>query len=279
VTPDEPEPLDEPAAPYGRDPESAESMPGGDRPGTATSDHGPPGPSPPARSRALAEVLLCSGYPTQLAIAGVLQTSGIPALTPSRGFSAPFVFVVSIADTVLLVSIIFLLLRREGVRPREVLIGRRPAWREALLGLWLAPVVLIVVGAVMLTLRTVAPSLHNVPENPLTSMLLTRWGLAASIAVVVLAGGLREEVQRAFLLRRFEQRLGGRAAGVIATSLGFGLGHTLQGWDAAIVTGLLGAGWAVLILARGGIPAAVACHSAFNVIELLIAGSTMGPLE
>jgi membrane protease YdiL (CAAX protease family) len=224
-------------------------------------------------------VLLCSGYPTQLALAGLLQASGIPALSPARGLSAPFVFVISLADTALLLTIIVLLLRREGVRPREILIGSRSAWHEALLGLSLAPMVLIVVGAIRLTLHTVAPWLHNVPDNPLTSLLLTQWGLAASIVVVVLAGGVREEVQRAFLLRRFEQRLGGRALGVVATSLGFGLGHTIQGWDAAIVTGLLGAGWAGLILARGGIPAAVACHSAFNALGLLVAGSTMGALE
>jgi membrane protease YdiL (CAAX protease family) len=276
VTPDA---QDLPPGPLGSDPESSGRPSGVEPPDPVTLEEPQAGPPPLTRSRALAEVLLCSGYPTQLAIAGLLQATGLSTLSPSGGLSAPFIFVVSLADTVLLISIVLVLLRREGVRPREVLLGPRPLWREGVLGLSLAPVVLIAVGALMLLLRTVAPSLHNVPDNPLTSMLLTRWGLAASIAVVVLAGGVREEIQRAFLLRRFQQRLGGAALGVAATSLGFGLGHTLQGWDAAIATGMLGATWAVLILARGGIPAAVACHSAFNAIELLIAGSTMGPLE
>ena len=58
--------------------------------------------------------------------------------------------------------------------------------------------------------------------------------------VVVVAGGVREEIQRAFLLRRFEVWLGGSTVGIIVTSVAFGAGHVLQGYDAAIVTGLLG---------------------------------------
>jgi membrane protease YdiL (CAAX protease family) len=278
VTADLPAPENEPPAPLDGELESAHPA-GLDLPAAGPDDDRPPAPPPLTRSRALAEALLCSGYPTQLAIGGLLQASGLTTVSANGSLSASFVFFVSLADTALLVAIILALLRREGVRPREVLMGPRPPWREAVLGLSLAPMVLIVVAAIMLMLRTLAPWLHNVPENPLTSMLLTRWGLAASIAVVVLAGGVREEIQRAFLLRRFEQRLGGTTVGVAVTSLGFGLGHTLQGWDAAIVTGLLGAAWAMLILARGGITAAVACHSAFNALELLIAGSTMGALE
>ena len=61
--------------------------------------------------------------------------------------------------------------------------------------------------------------------------------VAAFVALVLIAGGVREELQRAFLLHRFEQSLGGPVIGVVVTSVAFGLGHTLQGWDAAVVTG------------------------------------------
>ena len=47
--------------------------------------------------------------------------------------------------------------------------------------------------------------------------------------VVMVAGGIREEVQRAFLLHRFERWLGGGAVGVVVTSAAFGAGHLLQG--------------------------------------------------
>ena len=75
------------------------------------------------------------------------------------------------------------------------------------------------------------------------------WTLAGFVVLLMMAGGLREELQRAFLLRRFEQHLGGARVGLVVTSLAFGLGHTLQGWDAAVGTALLGAVWGALYLA------------------------------
>ena len=52
-------------------------------------------------------------------------------------------------------------------------------------------------------LRLVAPWLHNVPTNPLEELAATP-GQATILAIVaILAGGVREELQRAFLLQRF----------------------------------------------------------------------------
>jgi membrane protease YdiL (CAAX protease family) len=80
---------------------------------------------------------------------------------------------------------------------------------------------------------------------------------------------LREELQRAFLLHRFEQHLGGAWVGVIVLSIAFGLGHFVQGWDAAITTGALGAFWAVLYLRRRSSVAPVLSHAGFNSLEIL----------
>ena len=66
--------------------------------------------------------------------------------------------------------------------------------------------------------------------------------------MVIVAGGVREELQRAFLLHRFRTDLGQPWMGLLITSLAFGLGHTLQGWDAAVVTGVLGAIWGAMYL-------------------------------
>ena len=93
--------------------------------------------------------------------------------------------------------------------------------------------------------------------------------------VLVVAGGIREEVQRAFLLSRFEQWLGGPVVGVIVASIGFGAGHIIQGADVAVVTGLIGMFWAVIYLRRRSIVAPVVSHSGFNLLQLaqfLIAG-------
>ena len=80
---------------------------------------------------------------------------------------------------------------------------------------------------------------------------------------------MREELQRAFLLQRFVRHLGGPAVGVIVLSVAFGAGHYMQGWDAVVTTGLLGAFWAVLYLRRGSSVAPIVSHAGFNALEVL----------
>jgi membrane protease YdiL (CAAX protease family) len=88
--------------------------------------------------------------------------------------------------------------------------------------------------------------------------------------VVVMAGGIREEVQRAFILHRFRQDLGGVWMGLVVFSVAFGLGHVVQGYDAAILTGVLGLLWGLVYVARRSIVAPVVSHSMFNLTELAI---------
>jgi len=88
-------------------------------------------------------------------------------------------------------------------------------------------------------------------------------------------GYVREEIQRAFLLHRFEEWLGGRAVGVIVTSAAFGAGHGLQGVDAGVATGLLGAFWGVIYLRRRSAVAPMVSHAGFDllqIVQFLIAG-------
>jgi membrane protease YdiL (CAAX protease family) len=80
---------------------------------------------------------------------------------------------------------------------------------------------------------------------------------------------VREEIQRAFVLRRFEQPLGGGAVGVFIFSLAFGAGHTIQGWDAAVTTGILGALWGIIYLRRRSVVVPLVSHSGFNIAEIV----------
>jgi len=114
-----------------------------------------------------------------------------------------------------------------------------------------------------------APWLHDVPTNPLEQMAGTVGGVATLAVVAIFAGGLREELQRAFLLKRFEQHLGGAMVGLVVLSVAFGLGHGVQGFDAMITTGLLGAFWAALYLRRRSVIAPVVSHAGFNTLEVL----------
>ena len=105
-----------------------------------------------------------------------------------------------------------------------------------LFGLALIPASFFVVIVVLLVVQLVVPWLRNVPHNPLQDLVRNRWDAVIFAFVVMIAGGVREEIQRGFVLRRFEQYLGGGAVGLVVFSALFGLGHLEQGRDVALAT-------------------------------------------
>ena len=265
------------------DPERVESGADEPRPGPAPlapAAPGSPGPPPPApdpppayhrRLTAAGEVVLCSGFPTQLTLVVLLGLLGAGPTEGSGDLSLAYVVTLSLVDAALILALVWMLMRAHGEHPVAAMVGRRPIRSELLLGLALVPAALLVVAAAFAVLSRLAPGLRNVPENPLEALITTPAAALTFAAVAVVAGGLREEVQRAFILRRFEQHLGGAAVGLVVFSVAFGLGHLVQGRDAAIITGLLGALWGVLYLFRGSMVAPFACHAGFNATEVLIA--------
>ncbi len=226
-------------------------------------------PAPGARLGALFEVIVCSDFPTQLFVGQVLYLLGVTPFTADHAYSITFVVALSLIDALLLVGLVFAFLIVHGERPASVLFGPRDAWREALLGALLVPAVFLVAVIVLVTVQLVAPSLHNVVRNPLETLIRSP-GTAALLALVaVVSGGVREEVQRAFILHRFEQYLGGAPVGLVLFSLVFGAGHVIQGWDAAVTTAVLGAFWGVIYLARRSIVAPMVSHAGFDLAEIL----------
>src|SRR5204863_6044717 len=113
------------------------------------------------------EVLLCSDYPTQLAVAGVLAVTGVHPVTAGGGLSLRYVVSLSLLDTALLVGLVILLIRNRNERVRDVLLGARPVEREIELGVPLTFGALALAIAVVVTLQHFTPSLHNVARNPL----------------------------------------------------------------------------------------------------------------
>jgi len=235
----------------------------------------PPAAAAPAMAprpnpwQAWGEIVLCSGYPTQLLLGLMIQASGISAIRADGSLSGSFVFALSLLDTVVLLTLIVWLMARRGERPAAIFFGDRPVAPEVGVGFLSLPVIVTIVIVLMMAIRLGAPLLHNVPNNPLAGLLDSQTGLLAFLFVVIVAGGLREELQRAFLLHRFRTDLGSAGVGLVVTSMAFGLGHTLQGWDAAIVTGVLGATWGAIYLARRSAIAPIVSHSLFNSAELL----------
>jgi len=220
------------------------------------------------RLGALFEVLVCSDFPTQIFVAQLLALAGVAPFAPDRSYSVTFVVALSLLDAALLVALVVAFLFLHGERPAVVLFGRCRVWREALLGALLVPAVFILAMMVLVAVQLLVPALHNVVRNPLESLI--RSPAAALLAVVaVISGGVREEVQRAFILHRFEQHLGGAAVGLVLFSLVFGAGHAIQGWDAVLTTAVLGAFWGVVYLARRSIVAPMVSHAGFDLAEIM----------
>jgi hypothetical protein len=223
---------------------------------------------PIERIGAIMEVILCSGFPTQLLLIAALRGFGMPLEGPDGGMNPRFVFTVSLLDAVLVLGLVHLFLRAHGESVREVLIGRVRVLREVLLGIAMIPLAFFVVVLILALVLTFVPQLHNVLKNPLEDMLRTRSDAAIFAVVVMVSGGVREEVQRGFIIHRFSQFLGGGAFGVIVFSLLFGLGHFEQGYDAVLATGTLGMFWGFVYLRRGSIIAPVVSHAGFNLAQV-----------
>jgi membrane protease YdiL (CAAX protease family) len=224
---------------------------------------------PLERLGALGEILICSGFPTQILLILVMRGLGLHMLAEDGALSPPFVFTVSLLDAVAVVGLVLVFLRVHHESPRTVLFGAGRVVREALVGIATLPAVFMLVVLLFVTILRFAPSLHNVTRNPMEDMLRTRGDAMIFAVVVMIAGGVREEVQRGFIAHRSGQYLGGALWGVAVYSVFFGLGHLEQGYDAMIATGVLGLVWGLLYISRRSIVAPMVSHAAFNLAQLL----------
>ena len=224
---------------------------------------------PPHWLFALMQSIAVCGIPTQVIIAASLILVAGMAPMDQDGLSLEFIATVSFLDTALVAILIrvFLALSRE--HSRDVYLGRRPSLREVGRGLALVPVTFLVVVVLVSIVRAVAPWLHNVKVSPLEAFMRDPLDAAIFLVVVMLAGGVREELQRGFILHRFGQRLGGMWVGNLTFGLAFGLLHFDQGWDIALVIGMLGLAWGALFIKRGSVLMPMANHAGFNAAQVM----------
>src|SRR5579864_2415056 len=76
------------------------------------------------RAIALLEVLLCSDYPTQLALGTTFTAVGFAPYTSQGRLSVPYVVTLSLVDTAFLIGLMVLFLHAHGERAREVFLGQ-----------------------------------------------------------------------------------------------------------------------------------------------------------
>lgn len=230
----------------------------------------------PSRWAAAFQVIICCGQiPTQTAIAALLLLTGI---TPeSNGqVTLGFFAALTLIDTVVVIALMRIFLADSHESSMRVFFGARERQhgpynleRETGLGIILIPVVLVGALGVVALLKTVVPALHNVPVSPFESFFDTPWRALVFTVVAMVAGGVREELQRGFLLHRFEQSLGGIKVGLAVFSVAFGAFHYTQGWDVAVATGLLGLFWGWLYMRRRSVVASMVSHAGFNSTQIL----------
>ncbi len=229
-------------------------------------------PAPPgARRRWMAaiEVTIASGFPTQLTLGALLILAGVTPWDGGRQLSLTYIVALLLCDTVLVSGLMLLMIKASGERPAAIFTGTRAVAGEARLGL---AGILIIYGAttvVLLVLRWAAPWLHNVSTNPFEGAIRTTADALVLGAAAVIGGGVKEELQRAFVLHRFDQHLGGARAGVVVYSVVFGAGHLMQGWDVAIITMLLGLAWGIIYVRRRSVVAPMVSHCGFNAAQIL----------
>ncbi|MBM3751316.1 MAG: CPBP family intramembrane metalloprotease [Acidimicrobiia bacterium] len=236
----------------------------------------PISPIIPPRVFTFLQIVAVSGFPTQLVLAAVLIVGVGMAPYSEAGLSLQFIAIVSFLDTALVALLILLFLRLSGELSHTVFFGGKPFWPEFWRGLLFVPLVFISLTALVAGLRYIAPWLQTVPENPLAAFMRDPFDAAIFAVVVMLAGGVREELQRGFILHRSAQYFGGAWVGNLAFGLVFGALHIDQGLDVALAIGLMGIGWGAAYIRRRSVVAGMTNHAGFNgamVLQQVLASS------
>ena len=110
-----------------------------------------------------------------------------------------------------------------------------------------------------------APSIMRFFRDPANLLM---W-----IPIGVVAGGVVEELQRIFVITRFEKALGptGLALGVILSSAMFGVGHLYQGLGNAISTAVSGLILALIYVRRRSAVEPIVAHAWSDVLAVIAA--------
>ncbi len=177
-----------------------------------------------------------------------------------------FIFMVSEATISLLFVTLFLEARGESLAK----IGWRKGnfRKEALLGLAIVPILFCATSLVGVFFHLALPQYVST-TNPLLELLRNKVDLLFFLTSSLYVGGFKEEVQRAFVLVRFERYLGGTTLGLILWSIFFAFGHHLQGIDKAAGAGVLGLLFGILYIWRRTLIAPMLSHAAFDITTLL----------
>jgi membrane protease YdiL (CAAX protease family) len=223
---------------------------------------------------ALLEVVVMSGILTDfIAALAAGWLTGLPRTGLLRQPVGLFTYLM--LSTVILVALYAVFQRLRRGEP-AVRIAVRPAggwWRELPVALLALPVFFATMFVGELLIRLVAPGAIP-PVNPVLAMIRTPGDLALMMTSGVIAGGVREELQRAFIIRRSAVYFWTPWLGLLLWSALFGLAHEPQGAAAVFITALLGLEFGLLYLWRRNVFTPIVSHALFNLIVLVLYWAT-----
>ncbi len=219
------------------------------------------------RAQALFEVILLSGFVTSLLAALPFSVAGrstrASLLTDVRMITGFLLF-----EAVLALALLMLVLRAHGETLKDFGLSLK-SWRfDALLGLATVPLLFSLNLIVSVIFQVFFPR-SVLEHNPLTGLIHTPKDLGLFVFAALVAGGIKEELQRAFILRRFQSHLGGAGIGLVLWSVVFGVGHYIQGAQGVVAAGLFGLIFGFVYLWRGSLIAPMMAHGAYDTIALL----------
>jgi len=228
------------------------------------------------RIGSLVEILLALGIATDQLALLILSPLGI-ATDPLR--SVKTLAGVTTLSSCLLLALLGVLLRLRGEAPMPLLLGARRAFRgEVARGLILLPLIFLAVYYLKSVFRHLLPGLYSGEKNVLEELMRGPGDLVLFLAVALFSGGIREEIQRGFVIRRFEEGLGPARLGAFLYAVFFGFGHLVQGRDEAIIAGILGLLWGLVFAVRRSVVAPMISHGLYDALEL-IRYYAFGPLR
>jgi len=215
------------------------------------------------RIAAFLEVLLVALFGSLLALA-IFQAFSVNPIAQAR---TVFVFLLCESAVTLLAVVLLLRFRRERVRD----LGLSPAgWAsEVGLGFLVVPVLFGATVVVSVIFQRFLPQFVQI-ENPLLDLVRSPLDLLLFMLSSVWVGGVKEEIQRAFILTRFDRHLGGIWFGLLVWSAFFGVMHGMQGIDKAAGAGVLGLLFGLIYIWRRNLIAPMVAHALYDITTLLI---------
>jgi membrane protease YdiL (CAAX protease family) len=186
----------------------------------------------------------------------------------AAGWSLGHLFKFALLATAARWVLMWLLVKHDGQKLSELGLRQEQLKRSFVTGIPFGVGILVVCNVLIPTLtRGWFPG----PEaSPIGNWFQSLRAIPAWIFLGLIAGGLTEEAERAFVLTRFERTFGraGLIVAIVLSSVMFGLGHLYQGNAAAFSLGVGGVLFALVYLRRRSCWEAVVAHGTFDAIGI-----------